>query len=395
VSLRQRLTVLVAVVALLSAALFSASLLYAVRATLGFWENPKIERGIELAATVPQDSLQAAEGRQAYTAYHHLKVVKGLVEQRVAVAGVLFGLLVFGLSLGLSLLVLARLTRPLGDLAAAIERAGTGDLTVKVRSPKRSEVTRVAEAFNAMTERLRLLQEDLRRSERLAAWRDVARVLAHEVRNPLTPIRLSAERLQAKAARGSADLAAAVEQGARTIVEETETLDRIVREFSEFARMPPAHRRPTDVNGLLAGIVAEYRLAYPGLAFELESDPGIGDWSLDPELMRRVFTNVIKNSVEALGPAGGTVRVRSEAAGGRLRLVFEDDGPGIPDAVRQRAFEPYFTTKTGGTGLGLAVCRNAVSEHGGTVRIETPQKGARIVVELPEEHADEDEAAGD
>jgi len=391
VTLRQRLVVTVALVSLLSAVVFSGTLLYLVRATLSFGESRAVARGLEVAVASAQNPADKAEALQAFRAYHQLQAVRGLIEQRVVIAGLLFGLLVFLVSLGIGFVVMMRLTRPLKELTAALNRLGTGDLTVKVNAATQSEVGRVAEAFNAMTERLRVLQEELRRSERLAAWRDVARVLAHEVRNPLTPIRLSVERLQDKAARQSPDLAEVIVKSSRTVLEEIDALDRIVREFSEFARLPEPKRKPTELNRLITDVVAQYSAAAPGVRFETVLDPAVAEWSLDPDLMRRVFGNIVKNSIEALtesqAGAAGRVVIRTSRLEGGCKITFSDSGPGIPPEVRARAFEPYFTTKPKGTGLGLAVARNIVVEHGGTIDIDSTENGTTIVIILPRQDA--------
>jgi len=397
-TLRQRSILAVALVSLASAVIFSASLLYVAQSTLAIWENQSVARGLEIGVELAsgRDPATRAEALQAFRSYHQLQAVKGIINQRIVFAGLAFGGLVFLLSLGLNSLALFRITRPLKELASAIERAGAGDLDVRVRAPARSEVGAVALAFNSMAARLARLREELRRTERLAAWRDVARILGHEVRNPLTPIRLSVERLQVKFDRGSPDLPDVLRSSTRTILEEIAALDRIVREFSEFARMPAPRVRTADLARLVEDVVAQYAATAPGVRFE--TDLAVREWPLDPDLMRRVFSNIIKNSIEALAgsPAGGrgTVSITARNDAGRCRLEFTDDGPGIPEADVERVLEPYYTTKTKGTGLGLAVARNIVAEHGGTLAVERPGTGARFVIELPGGTPGENQAAG-
>lgn len=385
-TLRGRLIITVAVASLLSAAVFSGSLLYLTRTTLSFSESRTVERGIEIGVAAARGPAESAEALRAFRAYRQLQAVRGLVEQRVAIAGLLFGLVVFGLSLAASSVALLRLTRPLNQLTAALNRAGQGDLEVKVKAASQDEVGTAGRAFNTMTDRLRQLQEDLRRSERLAAWRDVARILGHEVRNPLTPIRLSVERIQLKARNRSADLESVVESSTRTIVEEIEALDRLVREFSEFARLPSPELRPAPLNHLLSETVSQYELATPGIRFDSRLDPAVDPWSLDPELMRRAFTNIIKNSVEALTDAATpspAIAVATELRAGRCLVTFEDNGPGVPADIAGRLFDPYVTTKAKGTGLGLAVVRNIVTDHGGKVEIESSARGTKVTISLP------------
>ncbi len=395
-TLRTRSILTVALVSLASVVVFSASLLYVTRSALDVWENPKVARGLEIAVALAseEDPATRAEALQAFRSYHTLQAVKGIINQRVVIAGLGFGALVLVLSLGISSFALMRITRPLKELRSAIDRAATGDLDVRVNAPPGSEVGVVAEAFNAMTARLARLQADLRRSERLAAWRDVARILGHEVRNPLTPIRLSVERLQVKSRRQSPDLPEVLESSTRTILEEIAALDRIVTEFSEFARLPAPRMRDADLKQLIDGVVAQYAPTAPAVRFTV--DCGVSRCRLDPDLMRRVFGNIVKNSIEALaGRAGpGHVSVTTARSGKGCRIAFVDDGPGIPPGDRERVMEPYFTTKTKGTGLGLAVARNIIAEHGGTLTVDSPGTGTRVVIDIPEGDAIGHQAAG-
>lgn len=384
-TLRQRSIIAVALVSLASAAVFSGSLLYLTRSTMRVWENPRIERGIEIAVAGARDPAEQAEALQAFRAYRQLQAVKGLVEQRIVVAGIGFGLLVFLLSFAVSSLALTRITRPLKELTRAIDRAGTGDLDVKVDAGARSEVGSVAAAFNSMTERLRRGREDLKRAERLAAWRDVARVLSHEVRNPLTPIRLAIERLEQKRREQSPDLPELVEKSSRMVLEEVTALNRIVTEFSDFARMPAPKLKKTDLNRLIRDCLQQYAPPETGIGLDVDLDPAGGSWCFDPDLMRRAIGNIVKNSVEALAGSPGTISVNSHRDPAGLRVAFTDSGPGIPAAVRARLFEPYVTTKPRGTGLGLAFVRQVVASHSGTIELGPGNgPGTTFIITIPE-----------
>ena len=342
-TLRQRLIITVTIVSLVSAATFSVSLLFLTRSALSSWENRAVERTIEIGVASARNPAEWDQATQGFRAYNQLKAIKGLIEQRVVIAGILFGLVVFALSLGISSTVLMRVTRPLKELTDAINQAGRGNLIVKVNVKPRSEIGAVATAFNTMTERLRQLQENLRRTERLAAWRDVARILGHELRNPLTPIRLSVERLQLKYEEQSPDLPKVIKSSTRTILQEIEALDRIVREFSEFARLPAAQPKTIKLNRLIADIVAQYAVSSPDIQFETELDPGTEEWKLDPGLMRRVFINIIKNSTEVLNETKsqkGKITITTHLTKQGCNIAFHDNGPGIPQEIRTKVFDP-------------------------------------------------------
>jgi nitrogen fixation/metabolism regulation signal transduction histidine kinase len=392
-TLRQSSIIAVTLVSLASAAVFSGSLLYLARSTMNLWESRKVERGIEIAVAGARDPAEQAEAIQAFRAYRQLQAVKGLIEQRIIIAGLGFGLAVFLFSFAVSSIALTRITRPLKELTQAINQAGAGDLDVKVNAHAQSEVGSVASAFNAMTERVRRSRENLRQAERLAAWRDVARLLSHELRNPLTPIRLSIERLQQRTR--SPDLPELVQKSSGTILEEISALERIVGEFSDFARMPAPKLRQANLNQLVADVLRQYAPAGGGAELEIRLDQAGDHWSFDPDLMRRAIANLVKNSVEALADRPGRISVASRYEGRCLRITFADNGPGIPAEIRARLFEPYVTTKAKGTGLGLAFVRQVIAGHRGSVALASESGiGTTIVITIPEGEECESQTAG-
>jgi len=227
--------------------------------------------------------------------------------------------------------------------------------------------------------------------QRMAAWREVARRIAHEIKNPLTPIQLSAQRLRRRfRGRFGADATSAriLEECVDAITTQVESLKLLVDEFSNFARLPTANPRPDDLNRIVSEAVASYA-GTEGVAFEAELDPALPAVELDREQIRRVLTNLIDNSIAAIrrgGRAGGRIRVitQLDPALQSARLVVADDGVGIPPQDRRRVFEPYFSRSENGTGLGLAIVSRIVADHHGYVRLqENPPRGTRFVIELP------------
>ena len=235
----------------------------------------------------------------------------------------------------------------------------------------------------------------LLRAEKVAAWQDVARRLAHEIKNPLTPIRLSAERIARRQREGSPDLARTVDEATGAIVREVDALKRLVDEFSLFARLPAAQRVPCDPNPVIEQAVALFDGLHPRLRFERSLSANGGPVSLDPEQMKRVFINLFDNAIEAMNGQGTiTVRTRRSADGRRLQVEVGDDGPGVPAADRARLFVPYFSTKSKGTGLGLAIVQRIVADHEGTVRVEDNKpQGSLFIIDLPAGAAAPGEAA--
>jgi len=223
------------------------------------------------------------------------------------------------------------------------------------------------------------------RAQKVAAWREVARRLAHEIKNPLTPIQLSAERLRRHFGQAPLPTRALVEECASTIIGEVESLKGLVDEFSQFARMPAPRAVPTDVHALLDGALALYDGLLPHVSLERRYGAGLPRVSVDSEQMRRVVLNLVDNAVEAMSRSG-TIAISTEHDRGNnlLRIVVADDGPGIPPAEREKLFLPYYSTKQRGSGLGLAIVRRIVAEHGGAIDVaDNVPRGTRFVIELP------------
>jgi len=227
------------------------------------------------------------------------------------------------------------------------------------------------------------------RAQRVAAWRDVARRLAHEIKNPLTPIQLSAERLKRHFRDAPPNARSLVDECTTAIVTEVEALKNLVDEFAQFARMPAPRTVPSDLNALVEDALSLYAGLFPHIAIERALDQSLPPVRIDTEQIRRVMINLIDNAIEALNASGAeapAVRVATshDAANGVARLVVADNGPGIPAADRDKLFMPYYSTKLRGSGLGLAIVRRIVAEHGGSIEAadETP-RGTRFVIELP------------
>jgi two-component system nitrogen regulation sensor histidine kinase NtrY len=225
----------------------------------------------------------------------------------------------------------------------------------------------------------------LRRAERVAAWGEVARRVAHEIKNPLTPIRLSAERMRRWFRKDPAGAGPVIEEGAETIVREVESLKTLIDEFSRFARLPEIHLQSGDMRSVAEEALGLYRQPHRHVRFELATDSDLPPHDLDHEAMRRCLINVLDNAVAAVDQGGKIlVVVRSDEGRGRIVTSVEDDGPGLDEEDLERLFSPTFSRKPGGTGLGLAIVYRIIAEHGGQVWAENrTEGGTRIVIELP------------
>ncbi len=225
---------------------------------------------------------------------------------------------------------------------------------------------------------------DLLEAQRAAAWREVARRIAHEIKNPLTPIQLAAQRLRKKFADGAPDLAEVVTDSTATIEREVAGLKKLVDEFSLYARMPGPSPQPVDFREVVDSVVALYRV-HSEIAWDVRVASDLGTVRVDPEQMRRALINLIDNAVAAMAGVGTiTIAARPWAGPGSLRVEVADRGPGVTEAARDHLFTPYYSTKPRGTGLGLAIVQRVVVEHRGTVRVEdNPGGGTRFVIEIP------------
>jgi len=249
---------------------------------------------------------------------------------------------------------------------------------------------------------------EIRKVQRMEAWREVARRIAHEIKNPLTPIQLSAQRLRK---RYSEELGGSVlDESTRTIIAEVEVLKNLVSEFANFARLPSGPHLPTDLNGLVDEALALFREAHPNVAFRFERDERVPPLDLDRDGVRRVLTNILDNGVAAILQGRGqedatavsmegveaerdgdaevvghiTLSTRLEGSRGLVRLEIADDGPGMTAEVKARLFEPYFSTKAQGTGLGLAIASAVIADHRAFIRVrDNRPQGSRFVIEFP------------
>ena len=299
------------------------------------------------------------------------------------------GVIVAGLILGWW--ISARVTRPIEQLAKGAREVAAGHWEARVEVHSRDEIGQLAGAFNEMTRQLAEQRERLVQTERVAAWRELARRLAHELKNPLFPLQLTVENLQRAREQTSEQFDEVFFESTATMRAELENLKAIVSRFSDFAKMPAPEFEPVDLNESVRSVVKLFEpqlcaVGRPPITSELYLDENLACPQADRVLLRRALENLVLNSLDAM-PAGGTLTVRTSQNNGSVRLDVTDTGAGLTPEECARLFTPYYTSKQHGTGLGLAIVQSVVSDHGGKIAVESaPGAGATFRIELPIEH---------
>ncbi|MBZ5727681.1 MAG: HAMP domain-containing protein [Acidobacteriia bacterium] len=278
----------------------------------------------------------------------------------------------------------ARITRPVRRLAESAAKVAAGNWDATVQTASRDEIGQLAQAFNRMTGQLVSQRERLVQAERVAAWRELARRLAHELKNPLFPLQITVENMQRARERFPEQFDEVFREGTSTLLAELANLKQIIARFSDFAKMPAPEKQPVDFNALSAATMKLFdaQLQQAGIRASAALDPTLGPVPADPEQMTRVIRNLILNAIDAM-PAGGELTVRTRALAGGVRLEIADTGQGLTPEECDRLFTPYYTTKTHGTGLGLAIVQSVVSDHHGRISVESqPGQGTTFRIEL-------------
>ncbi|MGO9167854.1 MAG: ATP-binding protein [Candidatus Sulfotelmatobacter sp.] len=292
------------------------------------------------------------------------------------------------LAILLSTWAAARVTRPVEQLAQAAREVAAGNWNARVAVSGRDELAQLAESFNRMTAELLGQKERLVQAERVAAWRELARRLAHELKNPLFPLQLTVENLMRARQQSPEQFEEVFRESSRTLLAEIANLKAIIGRFSEFSKMPQPQLQPVQVNEVIRGVVqlVQAQLEAPGrakISCELQLDSHLEPIAADAELLHRAISNLVLNAMDAM-PQGGALTLRSRGEDAKVLIEVADTGAGLTPEECERIFTPYYTSKQHGTGLGLAIVQSVVSDHGGRVRVQSePGRGTTFVIELP------------
>jgi signal transduction histidine kinase len=301
-------------------------------------------------------------------------------------------LLVAGLALLLAIVVsswlAARVTRPVEQLAEAAREVAAGNWQTQLQVESGDELGEMAGAFNRMTQELTDQRERLVQAERVAAWRELARRLAHELKNPLFPLQITVENLLKAREYGGEQFDEVFRESAGTLLAEIVNLKAIIGRFSEFSKMPQPQLQAVDINELVRNVLQVHQAQLraegrPAISAQLQLDDSLGRVAADPDLLHRAVANLLLNAIDAM-PRGGTLTLRTRATGENVCIEVSDTGSGLSKEECDRLFTPYYTTKEHGTGLGLAIAQSVVSDHQGRIAVKSaPGQGTTFVIELP------------
>ena len=351
----------------------------------------RIEAVFEVEGAIERNFKEAGEIHDTYQAL--LSAPPNYLKNRFILAyfAVLNVAVIISILVGIFLA--RRITRRIHLLSTATARVATGDLTVRMESGSGDEVGRLVTAFNDMVAELSTSRARIEYLQKISAWQEIARRLAHEIKNPLTPIRLAAQQLEEKYNGEDPRFGSLLEQSVEIIKEEVETLRRLTSDFAAFAKLPKVDPNPLDLTEFLRECESSIGPVTEQDGVEIHFNIGAANRrvSIDRIMMKRVIDNLVRNAAEVLRESDTpnpkitvSARATKSAAGPEVEIRVTDNGPGVPEAYRQSIFDPYFTTKSEGTGLGLAISKKIVLEHGGRIFFdEKNDTGATFTVLLP------------
>jgi two-component system, NtrC family, nitrogen regulation sensor histidine kinase NtrY len=318
--------------------------------------------------------LLAASSRQVYAELRNQIRVAALL---AASAGLILAML-------LSSWAATRVTRPVEELARAAREVAAGNWNVAVKVKTQDEIGELAESFNRMTRDLLDHRERLVQAERVAAWRELARRLAHELKNPLFPLQLTVENLLRARDQGQQQFDETFRESSATLLSEISNLKNIIGRFSDFSKMPQPHFQSVELRELCESAIKlhQAQLTKAGISCNVEISAG-NPIAADPELLYRALSNLILNAIEAM-PKGGTINLHADYRQDSVRIEVADTGSGLAPEESAQLFTPYYTSKPRGSGLGLAIVQSIVSDHGGRISVASePGRGTTFIIALP------------
>jgi nitrogen fixation/metabolism regulation signal transduction histidine kinase len=324
----------------------------------------------------------------------------GMVQAQQHIRAIAYGVAAGGILFAIvcSLWIAARVSRPIEQLARAAEQVAAGNWETHVPERSRDEVGQLARSFNHMTAQLVSQRERLVQTERVAAWRELARRLAHELKNPLFPLQLTVENLIRAREFAPDEFDEVFRESTQTLGMEIANLKTIIGRFSDFSKMPKPELEHIDAKDVIKRVRSLYEAAgatanqgatdkteQTNIHFEVNLSPDPMPLYVDPELLHRALSNLVLNAMDAM-PDGGTLTLSAKPIANQIEVRVSDTGEGLTPEECERLFTPYYTTKQHGTGLGLAIVQSVIADHAGTIAVESLRGGgATFVITLPKD----------
>jgi len=292
------------------------------------------------------------------------------------------------LSILISFLLSDEVIRPIVSLEAATRRVSEGDYSYRILTRSGDELSNLTKSFNQMMEELENSRKKILQTEKITAWQEIARQLAHELRNPLTPIKLSSERLLRKYRKDPDNIETILEPALTNIITEVNALDNLLKEFRDFSRLPAPTLSVQNICTLITETMATYKTSFPRIKFNYTTEYDDINLNVDPKQMKQVFSNLFKNSCEAMEYDAGSISIQTDLVrkgnSSYCRIRIQDTGSGIDSEKQEQVFNPYFTTKTEGTGLGLPIVERIIFDHKGQIWFESDKgHGTTFFIDLP------------
>lgn len=387
--LRTKLTVIFLVVALISALPIFLISNILLKESIKVFINPDLEELID-------QSLVSTKGEEKSIVklaqeYKKLRFMETTVKRSIYMGSLLILLLVLVVAIVAGRVISKSITTPILYLLEGTKELYLGNVDYQVKEKSKIfEMARLIRAFNNMIARIKKSKEDLAKSqkeliesEKKAAWQIVAQKVAHEIKNPLTPIKLSIERIIRKQKENKDDFKKVLEEDSKIILEEVEELYRLTNEFSEFAKLPKLNFEPYDINLVLEEFMESQERLYPEVEFHKEFSDDLPLIALDKSSIKRVFSNLVKNSFEAMYE-GGMILFKTKLNQNMVEIEVIDNGCGIKDEELPLIFEANYSKKWGGMGLGLSIVKNIIEEHKGKIKVESKENaGTKFIIYLP------------
>jgi nitrogen fixation/metabolism regulation signal transduction histidine kinase len=347
--------------------------------------------GIALPQGFDEQAQRLSDSKEIF---EQLTRFKDMLQAGIILFYFFFSFPILLLSIIVSFFLSEEIIRPIMNLEEATRRVAQGDLSIRILARSGDELGNLIDSFNSMVSELDASKQKLSKTEKIAAWQEIAQRLAHEIKNPLTPIKLAAERIRKKfeeqSFQGENGLESIVSNSVQAIIVEVNNLDKLLKEFNDFAKLPDPKREQVHLQPLVEEVVSIYSDVAASVHIDTEYvNPSLQLW-IDRNQFKQVFANLIMNAFQAM-PQGGNIFIRADLVKkgktNYCRIQVRDTGIGIDDEIRGLVFNPYFTTKKGGTGLGLSIVERIVFDHDGNIWFETKKGlGTTFFIDLPVEN---------